>query len=137
MALGHAGMAASFAAGIRVGGTSRDVGASPAGSSSVASGCAMGSLLLFIFAWNVSWAGLMLTVACELMPAHIRGRGSGAVYCLYWLLSFIITQTLETTFDLLGLALTFALYSVSTAGAFWFAWACVPETRAAPLPSGE
>ena len=75
----------------------------------------------------------MLTVASELLPQPVRGVGTGGVYALYWLLSFAISQTLESTFDALGHAATFGLYGGASALALGFAWACVPETKGVAL----
>mgnify|MGYP002631747729 CR=1 FL=1 len=94
---------------------------------------ALGSLLLFIFAWNVSWAGLMLTVASELLPQQVRGIGVGLIYALYWLLSFCISQTLESTLQSLGEGVTFAAFGAMTAVAFCFVWKYVPETNGVGL----
>ena len=89
---------------------------------------ALCSLLLYILAWNCSWAGLMLTLAAELLPQRVRAAGTGLAYAIYWLCSFAISQTLESTFELVGTATTFALYGGATTLSFVFAWAYVPET---------
>ena len=94
-------------------------------------------MLLFILAWNFSWSGLMLTIASEVLPQPVRGLGTGLVYAIYWLLSFVVSQTLETTFEVVGESATFAFYGITTACALCFAWKCVPETNGTKLVDGE
>ena len=94
---------------------------------------ALACLLLFILAWDISWAGLMLTVAAELLPQPVRGLGIGIAYSLYWILSFAESQTLETLFDTLGHSATFSLYGAATTFSLYFSWRFVPETKGASL----
>ena len=119
MATCHAGLAVAFSEGAVDGGGM--------------SGFALLCLLLFILSWNVSWAGLMLTVAAELLPQPVRGFGLGAAYALYWALSFVQSQTLETLFATIGHTATFVIYAGTSCLAFGFTWHCVPETRGTSL----
>lgn len=93
----------------------------------------LGSLLLFIFSWSVSWAGLQWTVVCELLPQSIRGVGIGMATAIYWLLSFVIAQTFESVSELVGQQATFLTFGTLSAAAMAFAWTMVPETRGRPL----
>lgn len=152
MVVGHAGLAVAFLprGGGSGGGGSGDAsgdGASGGGGGGASGGVmsgdgvngtlALGSLLLYILAWNLSWAGLMLTLAAELLPQRVRAAGTGLAYALYWLCSFGVSQTLESTFALVGISATFTLYGAATLGALGFAWACVPETRGRGLEAIE
>ena len=94
---------------------------------------ATSSMLVFIFAWNLSWGGLMMTVASEMLPQAIRGIGTGLVYAVYWTLSFAASMTLESTFEALGLSPTFAMYGCTTLLALGYAALCVPELKGAAL----
>jgi len=89
--------------------------------------------LLCIFAWTVSWAGLMLTIVSEVLPQSIRGFGVGLAYSVYWLLSFVQEQTLESAFASLTVVGTFTMYGCLSIGALVFAVFCVPETMGVPL----
>ena len=132
MCAGHWGLAAAF--------WLAPPAASAAASSSAAAAETSGastlglvSLLLFILAWNLSWAGVMLTLTSEVLPQRIRALGTGLVYAIYWLLSFAVSQTLEATFAAVGEASTFAVYGAVTAMAMAFVWARVPETNGIAL----
>ena len=134
MLAGHLGLAVSF--GMLRGGAAPpgEVAIADEGAGGDMTGVlALSSLLIFILAWNVSWAGLMLTVASELLPQEVRGLGCGVAYALYWLLSFIISSTLESTFENVGTGETFALYGGATSFALVFVWVCVPETKGVAL----
>ena len=126
MCLGHWGLAAAFGFDLPFIGSFGTAAAPHAV-------MALAWLLLFIFAWNISWAGLMLTIASEILPQPIRGRGVGMVNSLYWLLSFGVSQTFETAFESIGVGPTFAMYGTFTLAALGFAWAYVPETAELPL----
>ena len=109
----HAGLAAAFAT----------------GSATAGSGLALAGLLAFFFAWNVSWASLMMVVAAEVLPTSARAAGTGAAYALYWLVTCVQTQTLEDLFAAIGTPATFALFAATSALALAFAVVYVPETR--------
>lgn len=94
---------------------------------------ALMSFLLIILSWNISWAGLMLIVAIEVLPQSIRGLGVGLTYSVYWLFSFVEEQTLESAFASLTLAGTFAMYGCLSIGALVFTVIFVPETMGAAL----
>jgi len=89
---------------------------------------ALGGMLCFILFWNLSWSGLMMMVASEVLPQSVRSEGLGMVYFLYQLGAFVQEQTLETLFDGLGVAETFAIYGTLTAFGQLFVWRCIPET---------
>jgi len=89
---------------------------------------ALGSLLVFILGWDVSWAGLMLAVVAEVLPLAVRGAGTGLAYSLYWVLSFVTAQFLETAMHSLGTSQTFAGIGVVTFLVLVWTKLCVPET---------
>ena len=75
---------------------------------------ALASLLVFILGWDVSWAGLMLAVVAEVLPLAVRGAGTGLAYSLYWVVSFVTAQFLETAMHSLGTSQTFGGIGVVT-----------------------
>lgn len=89
----------------------------------------LGGLLLMIFAWAATWAGIQWTVVAELLPQHARGLGIGVATAEYWLFSFLLSQTLETAFDAVGERAAFLAFGTATAGAACFVWLAVPETQ--------
>jgi len=93
---------------------------------------ALVGLTFFIYCWNLSWSGLMLVVASELLPAHLRGVGLGAVYSSYWAISGVEEQTLAKTFRFLTLPGTFAFYGSLSFCTLLFVLLWLPETRHQP-----
>merc|ERR1711988_960009 len=94
----------------------------------------------FIFAWDISWAGLMFVVIAEVLPTRVRSWGMGMAICVFWSLSFLVGETLESMFNAVPPygakeddkqkhpAGTFFLYAVTSALAFVFVFFYVPET---------
>ena len=93
----------------------------------------LSALLLFIFSWSATWAGLQWTVAAELLPQPVRGGGIGVATALYWLLSFVLSQAFESAFDVVGESATFTILGAITAMAACFVWLAIPETRGTQL----
>eukprot|EP00427_Karlodinium_veneficum_P020277 CAMPEP_0169127826 /NCGR_PEP_ID=MMETSP1015-20121227/36226_1 /TAXON_ID=342587 /ORGANISM="Karlodinium micrum, Strain CCMP2283" /LENGTH=593 /DNA_ID=CAMNT_0009191657 /DNA_START=38 /DNA_END=1816 /DNA_ORIENTATION=- len=86
------------------------------------------SLLLFMAAWDMSWASLMSVVVSEVLPDDVRGLGLGASCTLYWFVSFLQAQTLESLFKEITIGGTFAIYFVGSALSLIFVFIYVPET---------
>ena len=97
------------------------------------SAVSLAALLLIIFAWSASWAGVWNTVTTELLPQSVRGVGTGIATAVFWVLSFLLSQTLESAFATLGEAAIFAAFGTTTAAAACFVWVCVPETKGKQL----
>eukprot|EP00933_Yihiella_yeosuensis_P033956 TRINITY_DN27544_c0_g1_i1.p1 TRINITY_DN27544_c0_g1~~TRINITY_DN27544_c0_g1_i1.p1 ORF type:complete len:466 (-),score=43.09 TRINITY_DN27544_c0_g1_i1:622-2019(-) len=89
---------------------------------------ALVSLIVLIFFWNISWSGLMLVVASEVLPATWRGIGLGAVYSLYWAISGLEEQTLNRLLEALTTSGTFLFYGVWSMTTLIFVIFYLPET---------
>jgi major inositol transporter-like SP family MFS transporter len=94
---------------------------------------AWSSLMLFLAAWDMSWASLMSVVITEVLPDDVRGLGLGASCSLYWLVSFVQAQTLESLFKRITIGGTFATYAVGSIMSLLFVLLYVPETCGRPL----
>ena len=71
---------------------------------------------VFIFFWDLSWAGLMFMVAAEVLPLPIRGIGLGLVATVYWSGSFLWAFYLQELFEAVGTSTTFFMLSATTCG---------------------
>jgi len=91
-------------------------------------GLAWASLLLFLTAWDLGWATLMAVVISEVLPDDVRGLGLGVSCSLYWLVSFVQAQTLETMFKQITISGTFAMYCFTSMVGLLFVIFYVPET---------
>jgi len=91
------------------------------------------SLLLFLAAWDLGWASLMSVVISEILPDDVRGLGLGASCSIFWAVSFVQAQTMESLFKLITIAGTFAMYCVASIIGLLFVLVYVPETCGRPL----
>merc|ERR1719486_726466 len=107
------------------------------GAAEYAGSLAWASLLLFLTAWDLGWASLMSVVISEVLPDDVRGLGLGASCSLYWLVSFVQAQTLETLFKHISIAGTFAMYGFASILGLLFVLIYVPETCGRPLDSDD
>ena len=87
---------------------------------------ALFSMLLFIFAWDASWAGLMYVVSATVLPQRVRAFGLGLVAAVYWLLCFVANQTLEGLLLRLGASGLFGWLAGLGTLALAFVWRFVP-----------
>eukprot|EP01138_Halocafeteria_seosinensis_P003573 gb/GECG01003652.1/.p1 GENE.gb/GECG01003652.1/~~gb/GECG01003652.1/.p1 ORF type:complete len:630 (+),score=59.54 gb/GECG01003652.1/:1-1890(+) len=86
-------------------------------------------MILFIFAWDVSWAPLMWVCASELLPMEIRGLGMGVAVSLFWLSSVVTNQTMLSLMDTLGNSGGLLVVAGSTVAGFALVFIFLPETR--------
>lgn len=94
---------------------------------------ALASMFIFILSWNISWSGLMLVVAAEILPDTIRGFGLGVTYSIYWFISGLEEQTLHRLFLEFSVAGTFSFYGGLSCLSLLFVLRCLKETGKEPL----
>eukprot|EP00918_Siedleckia_nematoides_P054731 GHVU01119586.1.p1 GENE.GHVU01119586.1~~GHVU01119586.1.p1 ORF type:complete len:291 (+),score=35.63 GHVU01119586.1:654-1526(+) len=90
-------------------------------------------MLLYMFCWNISWAGLMFVVASEVLPSVVRAAGMAMTIFAFWSISFLVQSSLETFFAVLGKSGTFAIYGLTNLPVILFVHLYVPETMGASL----
>ena len=88
-----------------------------------------GALVSVFFFWNMSWSGLMWTVSAELLPDAVRAPAMGMAIVVFWVTSFVSTQTLETLIKALSPQGAFALFAAGCVVAGTFVLCCLPETK--------
>ena len=72
-----------------------------------------------------------------MLPQRVRGTGTGLAYALYWLLSFVTAQFLESAIHALGSAPTFSAIGGMCGIVLLWTWRCVPETANRSLEEME
>lgn len=87
------------------------------------------AMIVFIIAWNMSWAPLMWVICSEVLPERIRGVGMGLSIACYWLTSAITNQILLSLVQWLSAGVTFGAIAFTTAAALLFVLYVVPETK--------
>eukprot|EP00388_Colpodella_angusta_P006813 GDKJ01019798.1.p1 GENE.GDKJ01019798.1~~GDKJ01019798.1.p1 ORF type:complete len:534 (+),score=70.84 GDKJ01019798.1:83-1603(+) len=91
------------------------------------------SLFVFMFCWNLSWAGLMFVVASEILPSSIRGIGMSMVVSVFWVLAFCGNFGMGKGFDVIGFQIMFYISGALSILAAVFVWAVIPETAGQTL----
>ena len=110
--VGHAGLAAAFAM------------------APVSPQLSMGSLLLFIWFWDLSWAGLMGVVVSEALPGPVRGLGLGLAFACYWSFSLLTAYFFEAFLAALGPSGAFGLFAACSCGTMLYAVYALPRDTA-------
>lgn len=91
------------------------------------------NLLLFIIAWNVSWAPLMWVLCAEILPSEHRSRGMGLTLAAFWMSAAVVNSSLLSLLSALSPPGTFLLFGcLSTCSAF-FVHFFIPETKGKTL----
>ena len=87
------------------------------------------ALVSVFFFWNMSWSGLIWTVSAELLPDAVRAPAMGMAIVVFWVTSFVSTQTLETLLEALSPEGAFALFAAGCVVAGTFVLCVLPETK--------
>lgn len=111
----------SFDAAVSVEGASASASAS---APALMQGLVIGAIVVFIFAWDVSWAPLMWVVCSELLPARARGLGMGLATGAFWASGIVTNSILLSLVASLGASGAFLLIAglSSLSFAFVFRW---------------
>jgi len=97
------------------------------------------ALIGFIFFWDISWAGLMFLVIPEVLTDEVRAFGTSAAITVFWILSFVVGQVLESMFSAFPPnqahedpqkhpAGTFLFFAATSCVSLAFVKFCLPET---------
>jgi len=90
-------------------------------------------MLVFIFAWDISWAPGLWVVCSELLPSQVRGTGMGLAVAAFWASSATSNQVVLTIADSAGWAGFMAVVAALTLFALGFVRTALPETQGRPL----
>ncbi|XP_053993153.1 uncharacterized protein LOC128884104 isoform X2 [Hylaeus volcanicus] len=82
---------------------------------------------IFIFSWNISWAGLMFVVASEVLPSAVRGIGISLTITTFWLLSFFFQLTFGILVHVLTFAGAFCLFALMNCFTILFVVYCIED----------
>jgi MFS family permease len=89
----------------------------------------LAGMLVFIFAWDVSWAPGLWVVCSEVLPNNIRGTGMGLAVGAFWASSAISNQLVLTISDGVGWSGFMAIVGGLTLFALGFVLVALPETQ--------
>eukprot|EP00667_Euglena_gracilis_P007953 EG_transcript_8045 len=90
---------------------------------------ACGSMLLFRVMFSLSLGPLPFIIAAEVFPLPRRSLGIGAAWMTNWLANVTVCLSFPVLREALSPAAVFGTYGAICAGAFFFVWFVVPETK--------
>ena len=98
---------------------------------------AIGSLIVYVGSFAISWGWGFWLLNAELYPLEVRGRGTGLVVMVQWLANLAVSLTFLLLINAIGKSATFWLYAALCAAAFVFTAFFVPETKGKTLEEIE
>ncbi|CAE7787478.1 ywtG, partial [Symbiodinium sp. KB8] len=90
-------------------------------------------MLVFILAWDCSWAPGMWVVCSELLPTRSRGTGMGLAVAAFWATSAVANQTVLSIAEATSWSAFMVIVAVLTTFATGFVVAVLPETQGKSL----
>ncbi|MBR0552425.1 sugar porter family MFS transporter [Stakelama marina] len=92
---------------------------------------------LYVIFFNGSWGPVMWVMLGEMFPNQIRGSALAVCGFAQWFANYLVVQTFPVMASGLGLATTYAFYTVSAAISFFLVKAFIKETRGRELEEME
>jgi len=68
-------------------------------------------------------------ILSEILPPRIKGPAASLATAAGWLGNLLVTLTFDAMLSRLGVGGTYLVYAVLNAGAAWYVWANLPETK--------
>ncbi|KAL1498083.1 hypothetical protein ABEB36_008939 [Hypothenemus hampei] len=87
------------------------------------------SLALFIIFFSIGFGPIPWMIMGEIFPPHMKGTASSAAASLNWILAFIVTNQFANLIYILGIGMTFIIFSIICVFGTAFVIVFVPETK--------
>ncbi|WCK52332.1 sugar porter family MFS transporter [Aneurinibacillus sp. Ricciae_BoGa-3] len=94
-------------------------------------------ILLYVASFAVSMGPIVWLVIAEIFPNRVRGTASSIASVALWLADYVVSQTFPVLLNSVGVALTFWIFGILSAFAFFFTLKAVPETKGKSLEEIE
>ncbi|MDG6079264.1 MFS transporter [Erythrobacter litoralis] len=105
--------------------------------SGMAGNIALVAANLYVIFFNMSWGPVMWVMLGEMFPNQIRGSALAVAGLAQWGANFLVVQTFPLMADGLGLAVTYAIYTISAAISFFLVKRFINETKGKELEEME
>jgi SP family sugar:H+ symporter-like MFS transporter len=92
---------------------------------------------LYVIFFNFSWGPVMWVMLGEMFPNQIRGSALAVAGFAQWAANFAVVQSFPWMAENLGLAATYAFYTVSAVISFFLVKAFIKETKGKELEEME
>ncbi|XP_064486787.1 solute carrier family 2, facilitated glucose transporter member 10-like isoform X2 [Ornithodoros turicata] len=92
-------------------------------------GVTMAALMMYVFAYGISFGTTTWVILSEIFPMAVRGRAISVATAFNWLTNMAVSATFLTLLNAVGVGETLIMYSLVCLLAFLFVFFCVPETK--------
>ncbi len=92
---------------------------------------------VYVVFFNMSWGPVMWVMLGEMFPNQLRGSGLAVAGAFQWTSNFAITMTFPVLLVGIGLAGTYAIYTVAAVASVFFVLRYVHETKGKELEEME
>lgn len=92
---------------------------------------------LYVIFFNFSWGPVMWVMLGEMFPNQMRGSALAVAGLSQWGANYLVVQSFPAMADGLGLATTYALYTVAAAISFFLVKSFIRETKGKELEEME
>ncbi|RPF70939.1 sugar porter family MFS transporter [Aurantiacibacter spongiae] len=92
---------------------------------------------LYVIFFNASWGPVMWVMLGEMFPNQIRGSALAVAGLAQWAANYLVVQSFPWMADNLGLATTYAFYTVSAIVSFFLVKSFINETKGKELEEME
>ena len=100
-------------------------------------GLTLTALIVYIFAFAISFGPVFWLMSAEIFPNRVRAAGSSVSSFANWVANLLVSLTFLSLIGAIGEAATFWLYAFMGILAFFFCLRLVPETRGKSLEQIE
>jgi len=90
---------------------------------------AVGSLMIYVGSFAIGLGPIFWLLISEIYPLKIRGLAMSAATVANWGANLLVTVTFLSLIQIVGRSGTFWIYAIVGAGAWFFAYFLVPETK--------
>ena len=92
---------------------------------------------LYVIFFNMSWGPVMWDMLGEMLPNQIRGSALAVAGLAQWTANYVVVQSFPWMADTLGLASTYAFYTISAVISFFLVKSFIKETKGKELEEME
>ena len=92
---------------------------------------------LYVIFFNFSWGPVMWVMLGEMFPNQIRGSALAVAGLAQWTANYVVVQSFPWMAENLGLASTYAFYTVSAVISFFLVKSFIKETKGKELEEME
>ncbi|CAL5093363.1 unnamed protein product [Urochloa decumbens] len=108
----------------------------PASSSWAAAAC-VAAAAAFMAAFSLGFGPVIWMYGSEILPLRLRAQGTGIGTAVNRVMSALVGMTFISMYEAVGMAGSFYIFAATSAAAWVFVYACLPETKGRSLEEME